>query len=181
MTKTIGAVRFKKIDTTIPQNIAEANEMLGTLGIAEGKVISLTARRQKEIDAVMEKYAAYILEAEKSRDVAFTKLFTFAQPRRASLIEKVKTLFWSNGKISWRFTTPKVTYDKDSEKVIIKFLRKNKMTKYLRVTTTLNKEAMLEDRPIVAGVTYTRHEEFVAKPKYLVGDTEVSSTVTKVI
>lgn len=180
MTKNL-SVRFKKVDTVIPQNIAEANKMLGELGVAESKIVTLTASRQKEIDDIIEKYKNNLTIAETDRDVAFTKLFTFAQPRRNSLIQKVKTLFWTNGSISWRFTTPKVSYLKDEESKIIAFLQKNKMDKYLRTKVELNKEALLEDRPVVASVKYSQHEEFVAKPKYLIGEEKVSSTVTKVI
>lgn len=172
--------RFKKADTKIPHNIQEANLMLGFVGKSEEFLIALQEEMRDEIEAVKNKYKEQIEAATNARNVAFNKLFIFAQPRRQSLIQKVKTLFWSNGKIGWRFTTKRVVAEIADQDLIDK-LEEMGLQKYVRVIKEVNREALLKDEPSIPSVKYSQHEEFFAKPKITTKEKLVTKTITKII
>ena len=140
--------------------------------------MGLEAKRQKEIDKIVEKYKLELEALAVVKKSKFLTLFNFAQANRTSLIDKIKTAFWKNGTISWRFTPPKVE-SKLSDEEIIEALKKAGLQKYIRVKEEVNRELMLQDKPTLAGAAYTSTEEFVAKPKFLIANKNKTSTITE--
>ena len=173
--------RLKKTDTAVPQNISEANAMLGVLGQKEKTLQEITNQQSEKIAEIQKSFEEKIKAATAARDVAFEKVYTFAQPRRLTLIQKVKTLFWSCGTIGWRFTPPAVNSVFENDSDIIRVLKQKGFDNYVRKTEEVDREKLLKDRPIIAGISYVSREEFFAKPKFTLFDKKKSKTITKVI
>jgi phage host-nuclease inhibitor protein Gam len=76
-----------------------------------------------------------------------------------------KSVEFSFGTFGWRWTPPKVELQKLTEEALIALLKKLKMKRFVRVKESLDKEALLKERPEISGVKYTQREEFFVEVK----------------
>lgn len=163
--------RIKKSFTAIPASVTEAAHFLVSIGNSQreinrikretkAKVAKLNADAKKDLDTLT-----------KDRNAFFTALFAFAQPRKADLTKVTRSTKTDAGTFGWRWTTPYVELGVGkTDEHIIALLKRTGNTKYVRVIEELDREAMLRDRPVVAGVEYMQRDEFFAKPTLKKGE-----------
>lgn len=154
--------RIKKTLTVVPASIAEAATYLRSIAEKQKEINAVKREAKKAKEATDKK----IENLKKDRDAFFTALFAFAAPRKKELTEKKRSVKTDAGTFGWRWTTPMVelTGGRTDTQMIAEF-EKLGLVQYVRVVKELDREAMLRDRVIIPGVTYTQQDEFFAKPK----------------
>lgn len=161
-----------------PRNREEAEATLATVGRAQQVMAQLEAEMNAEIIAVKESFESHAAPLRDSIEVLFKGLHQWAHANREELLGDgtSKTVKLATGELSWRWTPSAVTV-KGVEKVIesIESSGFAELDDFIRVTSELDKEAILKDRDTLeilqgiledtdASVTITQREEFIAKP-----------------
>lgn len=144
----------------VPASLAEANHSLFRLGALDRAVAAIESGLEEEIARLRkeaeEKSAPLLAE---HADLA-TGLEVFARANRETLLARdKKSVRTSAGVFGWRTTPFKVEFLRGADKVLAA-IKKLKLKKYIRVTESIDKKALLKDRPVIAGVKYARREEF---------------------
>jgi phage host-nuclease inhibitor protein Gam len=98
------------------------------------------------------------------RSNQITSLFSFANPLKDELTKKVRSIVLPQGTFGWRMTTPRVEMKKSDEQMIA-FLKKINQNDYIRVIEEIDRQALLADRPEIAGISYVQNDEFFVIPK----------------
>ena len=158
--------RIKKSLTAIPASVSEAASYVISIGEKQREINKIKRETKAEVDRLNAQATQKIDGLKKDRDIFFVALFAFAQPRQAELTKDARSLKTYAGTFGWRWTPPAVELaeGKTDAQVIAQF-EKLGLNQFVRVIKELDREAMLKDRPMVAGVSYTQRDEFFAKPK----------------
>ncbi len=149
----------------VPSSLTEANQLLVKIGVCERAL----AEHKSQYDATVAilrdnlNSAAAPLEAELKRLIASVKAYATAH-REVLLEGKKKSVVLSGGEFGWRTSPAKVTFGRGGESKALATVINLNLVEYQRVVTTLNKEALLENRPAIPGVKYTQAEKFFVKP-----------------
>lgn len=150
----------------VPTSLAEANALINTLGEKERALAAIADDLEAKVAALREaaNVAAAPLEAEAKRLLTSIKIYATAE--RANLLPTgKKSLVLPAGEIGWRTTPGKVTFGKGGEEKAKETILKLGLSEYLREVITVDKEALLKDRPKIAGISYTQTEQFYVKPE----------------
>ncbi len=159
--------RAKKSTPIHPiQNIDEANGVLHIVGILvrstetiERELAEKVATLRQEADAAIKP-----LQAQTANHVVNIKLFA-VKHRQELLAADKKTVTLSSGIFGWRLTPPKVTAGRGGDEKILDILKSLELTKYIRNIESIDKEALLKEKPQIQGVRYTQTEKFFVEPK----------------
>lgn len=158
--------RLKKALTAIPASIAEAAGYLASIGEKQREINKIKREAKKQIEEINAEAKKKLGVIVKDRDAFFNALFAFAAPRKAELTRETRSQVTSTGTFGWRWTPPAVELaDGKTDEDIIRSLEKRELFQYIRVVKELDREALLRDRPLISGVSYTQRDEFFAKPK----------------
>ena len=170
-----------KKKVAVPRDLAQADDFLSNMGQAQQAIDDINTELTATVEK-LKKEAAVKAKIEQAKiDDLLEGLFAFAHPRKAELTAggPSKTVIMpSGGELRWR-TTPRKVNISSIEKVLDS-LRVLKLTRFIRQTPSVDKEAMLKEPKVaveVPGVTITQVEEFVAAP--LEVKAEISSRVDK--
>ncbi len=151
----------------VPQNRDQANECIAEIGRLQRERDRIRADMNDEVAAVKERHEAQALPlAEKIRHLS-AGVQLWCEANRSELTQggKVKFAMLAAGKINWRMRPPKVALrGKDK---IIEALKAMGLSRFIRVTEEVNKEAILAEAEIagaVPGISITRGEDFVITP-----------------
>lgn len=149
----------------VPETIPEANDLLVKLGQYERELAAIALNLEASV-AEAKKVAEAAAEPLETIHAATVKaLEKFAtRERKALLLDSKKSVVLLGGEFGWRTTPSKVTIAKAAAGDIVDNLKALGLTRYLRVTTEVDREALLKDRPAIAGVRYTQSEKFYVKP-----------------
>lgn len=158
--------RIKKSTAVVVNSVRGAFAQLSKMGQGQQRLIALIAKRESAIEKVKSKFATQIEKAENQQRVAFEKIYDFVNRNKATFsVPGSRSRTGDCGHFGIRSTTPKVELnDGVDESVLIKSMLKGANQKYVRITYSLDREAMLKDRPDIKGVTYSQHDEIFAKP-----------------
>lgn len=149
----------------VPETLAEANMLLVKLGEYERELTATALTLEAAITGAKEAANQIAGPIEMAYAATEKALLTFATRERKSLLsESKKSVILPGGEFGWRTTPGKVTISKATAGSIIDNLKNLGLTKYLRVTTEVDREALLKDRPVLFGVRYTKTEKFYVKP-----------------
>lgn len=150
----------------VPTSLAEANSLLFTLGEKERALTAITEALEAKVAALRAAAdeAAAPLEADMKRITSSLKAYATAH-REALLPAGKKSFTIPAGEIGWRTTPGKVTFGKGGEEKAKETILKLGLAEYLREVITVDKEALLKDRPKIAGISYTQTEQFYVKPE----------------
>ena len=150
----------------VPKDTIEANASLYTIGTLDREIKEIEAKLSSEIALLREvasKKTKALAEERKSR---LAGLEEFASNNRTTLLlGDKKSVEFSFGTFGWRWTPPKVELQKLTEEALIALLKKLKMKRFVRIKESLDKEALLKERPEISGVKYTQREEFFVEVK----------------
>ncbi len=144
-----------------PADLNEANAVLRRIGEIESMITRVEALYKERIDELrrladeeLEPLTAQLAEKQ-------AMLQTFAEAKRTEiLVGDGKTVTLGAGKFGWRMTPTKVTTGRGGDAKVLQSLIDSSDMRYVRVVHQLDKESMLRDRPVIAGVKYTQKESF---------------------
>jgi phage host-nuclease inhibitor protein Gam len=150
---------------SIPANLTELNERIRLVGALEQQLSEISAAAETEISKIKQESTLVLAPiAERIlREISGIKQYAEAN-RTSLLVGDAKSISFSAGRIGWKMTPLRVSFIKKGAEKALAFLKANKMKKYLRVVTEIDKEALLKDRPVVDGVGYKQQDEFFVEP-----------------
>ena len=159
--------RIKKAFTAVPTSIASAVAYIASIGDKQREINKINREAKASAEAIYATAKAKVAKLEGERRTFFDALYAFAVSKKDELDTSVrrshKTLA---GVFGWRWTTPAVVIDEGlSDADIIKMLEAEELPQYIRIIKEVDREALLRDRPEVAGISYEQHDEFFVKPK----------------
>ncbi len=164
--------RIKKSVAAPLASIAGCFKELGIMGGAQSAINKALRERDAKIAKVQDKYDPIIAKHEAIRSESLLRIYNYAVRNLPMFCTpNVRSRSCGAGQFGVRSTTPKVELIGVGELTLIEQLRADPVnTKYVRVTYTLDREAMLADRPQITGVKYVTHDEVFAKPKIAVSE-----------
>ena len=159
--------RAKKVFTVPPiQNIDEANGTLHIVGILVRSIATIERELAEKVAILRQEADATIkpLEVQVADHVVNIELYA-VKHRQDLLMGGKKTVTLTSGVFGWRLTPSKVTAGRGGDKKILEILKGLELTKYIRSVESLDKEALLKEKPKIPGVRYTQKEKFFVEPK----------------
>lgn len=164
----------------VPKDRSEAAAIVRDIGTAKRGIEDLRNEFNEQVEILRGNMMGRVEELEREIADGVEGLFAFAESNRDELTEggKRKTVELATGEIGWRFTPPAVMIR--GVENVLETLKKMKLSRFIRVKKTPNKEAMLAEAEVaskVKGVTIVQTEEFFVKPAE--GELEVASDVKK--
>lgn len=169
----------KRAPIKIPSSKEEASEFLGKTGVLLRKIKAAEDEADNRISEIKSSLAMRTFRSREELSDIVDGLCAYAQANRDDLTQKgkTKTIKLVTGAILWRLTPPAVRVIKEAEKVI-RWLKRNKLKRFVRVREEIDRRAMLRELEIAAtipGIEIERDEEFVVKPDMI--ETEEPSLV----
>jgi phage host-nuclease inhibitor protein Gam len=170
------------VSIPVPANLSEANTVLFRVSALSRSVLAIEADYVKQVTELRKAVDAKVAPLVLEREQISLGLQIFAGAHRETLlVQDEKTVRLSGGSFGWRFTPPKVTLGRGGEEKALANLRELELTDYIRIKESLDKEALLRDRPSIAGIKYTQKEEFFLDPVPAVDDAEACSNVIRLV
>lgn len=163
------AARLKKPAETgwIAQSREDAATAIIIIGNSVRERTRIEAAMGDEIAAVRARFEAQAAPhatriAELTRGVQ-----AWCEAHRDALTDggRTKTANLGTGEVKWRMTPPKVSIR--AADMVLALLKEKQLTRFIRVTEEVSKEAILADRAAVEGIpgiTVTQAEEFIIEP-----------------
>jgi phage host-nuclease inhibitor protein Gam len=168
------------VSIPVPSTTTEANAVLYRVGELNRSVEMIEADYAEAVAKLRRDTDAHIAPLATEREQLSLGLHIFADTNRTTLLSgDTKTVQLSAGAFGWRFTPPKVTLGRGGEGKAIQTIKELKLKGYIRTKESLDKEALLRDRPVVAGIKYMQKEEFFLDPSPVVNDAEAGSNVVR--
>lgn len=150
----------------MPETREEAEKLLGEIGMLQRRVGEYQAKASDRIAGISQAFAELVAPVNDQIEAKFQALHAFAEAHRKELLEgDSKTVKFTTGTLSWRFTPPAVKLTKPD--AVLEQLKKRRLWDFVRTIQEVNREAILEDPTKVEGIEgikVTSREEFVAKP-----------------
>jgi len=164
--------------TPAPTTTDEANQSLAKIGELQGKIDVIEIEFAETISRLRRETDIQLDPLKQQLEDLMLGLEFFATGNRVALLETVggrrKTVQLTAGVFGWRLTSAKVATGKMSDIALIEKLKALGLAEqYVRLREEVDKEALLRDRPVIPGVTYSQKELFFIEPK-----SEISSTRT---
>jgi phage host-nuclease inhibitor protein Gam len=144
----------------------EAEQLLHEIGTLQRMVSSIENAMNDELAKVKAEHEEKAKPINEEIEGKFHALHAWAETNKGTLLKgKSKTATLATGVVLWRTTPPSVSI-KNADEVMAE-LKKLRLKQFIRVTESVNKEAILAAPAKVdgiAGIKITQREEFVAKP-----------------
>ena len=165
----MGRAKLKAPALTIgaPHDRDEADKLIFELGKEHRERAALEIKMNGALALIKDDYETQAAPINQKISALMAALQTYCEANRAELCPgKLKTVKFGNGEVSWRFRPPKVTLR--GVKKIIEWCRAHRRNRFLRVTTEVNKAAMLAHPESANGIPGVKigsaGEDFVVKP-----------------
>ena len=151
---------------SLPVNLTEVAERIALYGKLQGSLSTKEAAMGAELTRIKQAYALELAPIAEEMEREFTAIQTYADANRVHLlVGEAKSLSLATGRIGWRLTPWKVTFQKGGELKAIADLKLRRLKKFLRITVEVDKEALLgANRPIVDGLRYSQSDDFFIEP-----------------
>lgn len=150
---------------SLPVNLTEVAERIALYGKLQGSLSTKEAAMSAELTRIKQAYALELGPIAEQMEHEFAAIATYADANRMNLlVGEAKSLSLATGRIGWRLTPWKVTFQKGGELKAIADLKLRRLKKFLRFTVEVDKEALLKDRPAVDGVKYKQSDDFFVEP-----------------
>lgn len=157
-----------------PASLAEVNKDLFRLGSVDRLIASIENTFAEEVARLRKAADAKLASLVTEREDLMTGINLFADANRASILEAdKKSVELSAGVIGWRFSPTKVEFGRGGAEKALATIKGLELKKFIRVKESVDKEALLRDRPVIEGIRFTQKEEFFCEPSI---DTENDPT-----
>ena len=174
--------RLKAMASPVPQTIAEADALLGEIGALQRDIDLAMAACSETVAKAQAAAAEECAPREMKIDAKFKALTAWAAANREALLTgNRRSVKLSQGIIGWRLGNPTVTVKRDKEAGVVAALEEMGLTEFLRIATTLDKEAILKNPAGIDGIeniAVDQVESFFAKPLNV--ETEQTKNVGRV-
>lgn len=156
------------IAVSVPQSDDEARAMIRELGEIERQITRLNTQLDDRIGKLSEDFGNRAGPLKERSKALHTGLQTYCAAHRARLTNghKVKRHDFITGEVQWRKNPPKVSLRNVG--AVLERLQAAGLTRFLRVKTEVNKEAMLADPDTAAQIEGVRiiddAEDFIVLP-----------------
>ena len=156
--------RVKKTQTSVPKTLFQADALLAKLGQTQDTINAVQKALAEKISALKAEVEKELQPLIQKRANDINALFAFANPRKTELTRKARSTVLGNGSFGWRWTTPRVEVA-GSDAEMIAWLKASGNEGYVRVIEEIDRQALLADRLVIAGVSYVQDDEFFVVPK----------------
>lgn len=161
--------RMKAPAVPVPQTREEADKLIGEIGAFQRDIDLAKAAAEEKIAVIKAAYEAEIGPKAAEVLAKFQAVMAFAAANRDSLLEKGrKSVELSQGVLGWRLGNPAVKLAKGvTEDSLVATFQRLKLDDLLRVTTELDRQAILKEPSRIegiAGIAVEQDETFFLKP-----------------
>lgn len=175
----------KRAKYPVPKTIDEAEAFLAKMRENQRALAAIGTEYDSQVGELETAFAVIKLAHDEQvatlRDVAADKarpfqteleqlslgLRDFGRENRSALLKKEeKTVKLTNGVLQWVLNPARVSTGNLKHEVIIAAIKKCGRTmrlRFVRIKEELNKEALLEHRPVIEGITYPQDEKFIVQ------------------
>lgn len=160
------ATRRKSTAIEVPETVKDAQKLLAMIGQHDRAAALIASDYEAKATALKSLSAAAMKKHVDAADALFLQLKAFAEAHPEIMPKRRKSLKWPAGDIGFRFTPYAASIGKGMADAVLAAAEKIG-SKYVRVTRSLDKQALLTDRktlPAITGLSFTRTHEFFAKP-----------------
>lgn len=151
MSKKIkGALRTKNY--LAAQNADDAADLIKELGEKRRDILRIEHAMNDEISELKKRYEEQAEPFKADVDEIIAAIQTWAEVNRSELTQggKVKTVKLTTGEFNWRTRPPKVTLR--GKPKIIDALKGLGLTRFIRVSEDIDKEALLKEKSVATGI-----------------------------
>jgi phage host-nuclease inhibitor protein Gam len=149
----------------VPASLAEANTVLEHIGTLTHRLEAITQDLEAKVALLRAEANTVAAPLEKKLKQLTASIEAYATAHRATILPKdKKSLVLPAGEIGWRLPPARVTVGRGGEAKAVEVIQSLGLTEFLRTVPTLDKEALLRDRPVIKGIRYTQKEAFYVKP-----------------
>lgn len=160
-------VKAAAVPIYVPQSREQVVNAINEIGFRQRECLRLAAQMNDKIAAIKLSYEA---SAKLNGDVITDLkqgIQIWCEANKVALTNngRTKTARFASGEVRWRMTPPKVTLKGVAD--ILKRLKSNALTRFIRVSEEVDKAALLKEPDVakgIAGVTISQGEEFVIVP-----------------
>jgi len=156
--------RLKKSKTRVPGTLRQVDVLLTDLGQTQDAISEIERELKNKIKKIKAETLKRLQPLTISRDAQLNALFTFANPRKAELTQKLRTIVLKSGTFGWRLTTPRVESELSDEEIIALFKRTGNED-FIRIIEEVDREGLLKEQPFITGIKYAQSDEFFVVPK----------------
>ncbi len=155
---------------TPPFDDERINEGIALLGRARREIKMLDAEMNQRIADIKAEYERRATDPKMAAAVCekVIREYCVANRKRLTRDGAVKYHRFPAGDVIWRMNPPSVTVGKKALSTVLAYLHSKKLGRFIRLTETIDKEAMLAEPEVAAtidGVRITRgRENFVIEP-----------------
>ncbi len=149
----------------VPTSLAEVNYILDKIGRWQRQIEWVTMNLEAKVAKLREEASVEASPYEKEIKQLTASLLAYATAHRSTLLASgKKSVVLPGGELGWRMSPPKVTFGRGGAEKAKETIERLGLSQYLRTIVEPNKEALLADRPVIAGVKYSQTEGFYVKP-----------------
>lgn len=155
----------------LPQSRGEADGLLAEIGALERQIAMIDAELAATVEQLTESARTHADPLAAERDARVKALAAWAEANKSTLLEgDRRSHALAHGTVGWRRTPPAVKVADDALDAVIAELQRRRLSDLLRVTTSLDKAAILKAPARVegiAGIAIEGGEFFFAQPREL--------------
>ncbi|GLK60308.1 host-nuclease inhibitor Gam family protein [Azotobacter vinelandii] len=160
-------VRASAVRFPVPQSRDEVNEAIARIGLLQRERARIQADMNDELAKVRLRFEEAATPLNEQIAALTQGVHTWCEAHRSELTGNGKTKFhdFAAGEIKWRMRPPRVMLH--SVETVLEVLKRLGLTRFIRVKEQVNKEAMLAEPDVVAGVAGVKieqSEDFVVVP-----------------
>lgn len=160
-------IKSAAADWPIPTNRDEADRFIYRIGCAMRGRAGIQADLDAELADLKARYEKRVAPFNEAIEQRTKGLQTWCEANRAELLDgDSKTVKFGNGEVAWRMRPASVNL-RGVEKVI-EWCRAHRLSRFLRIKTEINKEAMLADPVKATGIPgvsiASAGEDFIVTP-----------------
>lgn len=150
------------------QNADDAAELIKTLGEARREILRIETQMNDEIAGIKQRFEDQAMPIKGQVAEIIAAVQAWAETHRAELTSdgKIKTIKLATGEFNWRTRPPRVSLRGKGK--IINALRGLGLTRFIRVSEDIDKEAILKEKEVasqIQGVTISSAgEDFAISP-----------------
>lgn len=151
-----------------PQTREQAAEKIRELGDTRRELIRLAAAMNDEIAEITDHYKTLLAPLTDAEKLLAVGIQTYCEANRVALTDdgRVKSANLVTGSIQWRIRPPSCRIT--GEEAVISTLERLGLGRFVRVKKEVNKDAILNEKDVVAGVggitIRSGIEDFVIEP-----------------
>lgn len=156
--------RIKKTRTSVPRTLSQADALLAKIGQTQDAINEIEKDLQAKVAELKAEVGKKLQPLQVQRISDINALFAFASPRKAELTRVARSVILGNGSFGWRWTTARVEVA-GSDAETIAWLKATGNEDYVRVIEEIDRQSLLADRPVIAGISFVQDDEFFVVPK----------------